>query len=58
MLVTFISSFNELVIEKRSYACGLFLIMASKRITLSKDTMSKDKNQSWIPRDLHWMEEE
>jgi hypothetical protein len=36
---------------------NLFLIMASKRIMLWKDTMSRDKTQSWLPRDLHWMEE-
>jgi hypothetical protein len=27
--------------------------MASKRITLWKDTMSRDKTRSWLPRDLH-----
>jgi hypothetical protein len=31
--------------------------MASKRIILWKETMSRDKTQSWLPRDLHWMEE-
>jgi hypothetical protein len=31
--------------------------MASKRIILWKDTMSRDKNRSWLPRDLHWMED-
>jgi hypothetical protein len=31
--------------------------MASKKITSWKDTMSRDKNRSWIPRDLHLMEE-
>jgi hypothetical protein len=49
--------FNELAIEKRIYARRLSLIMASKRIMLWKETMSRDKTQSWIPRDLHWMEE-
>jgi hypothetical protein len=57
MLVTSVSFFNELATEKRNYARGLFLIMASKRIMLWKDTMSRDKTRSWLPRDLHWMEE-
>jgi hypothetical protein len=57
MLVTSVSFFNELSIEKRNYARRLSLIMASKRITLWKDTMSRDKTRSWIPRDIHWMEE-
>jgi hypothetical protein len=57
MLVTSVSFFNELATEKRNYARRLFLIMASKRITLWKDTMSRDKTWSWLPRDLHWMEE-
>jgi hypothetical protein len=58
MLITSISFFNELSTEKRNYARGLFLIMDSKRITLWKDTMSRDKTRSWLPRDLHWMEEQ
>jgi hypothetical protein len=53
MLVTSVSFFNDLAIEKRNYAHGLSLIMASKSITLWKDTMSRDKTQSWLPRDLH-----
>jgi hypothetical protein len=53
MLIAFVSFFNNLVIEKRNYARGLFLIMASKRIMLWKDTMSKAKTRSWLPRDLH-----
>jgi hypothetical protein len=57
MLVTSVSFFNELATEKRNYARGLSLIMASKRIMLWKDTMSRDKTRSWLPRDLHWMEE-
>jgi hypothetical protein len=57
MLMTFVSFFNRISIEKRSYARGFFLIMASKRIIFSKDTMSRDKPQTWLPRDLHWMED-
>jgi hypothetical protein len=57
MPVTSISFFNEPATEKRNYAHRLFSIMASKRITLWKDTMSRDKTRSWLPRDLHWMEE-
>jgi hypothetical protein len=53
MLVTFVSFFNELGIEKRNYAHGLSLIMASKRIMFWKDTMSRDKTRSWLPRDIH-----
>jgi hypothetical protein len=52
-----ISFFNDPSIEKRNYACRLSVIMASKRITLWKDTMSRDNNRSWLPRDLYWMEE-
>jgi hypothetical protein len=48
-----VSFFNELATEKRNYARGCFLIMASKRIMLWKDTMSRDKTRSWLPRDLH-----
>ena len=57
MLKTSVSFFNELATEKRNYARGLYLIMASKRITLWKDTMSRDKTRSWLPRDLRRMEE-
>jgi hypothetical protein len=56
ILKSFVSFFNELAIEKRNYARGLFLIMASKKIMLSKDTTSRDKTWSWLPTDLHWME--
>jgi hypothetical protein len=58
MLVTSVSFFNELSTEKRNYSCDLFLIMASKRIILWKENMSRDKTWSWLTRDLHWMEEE
>jgi hypothetical protein len=52
---TLVSFFNELEIRK---SCStLFLIMASKRTILWKDTMSRDKTQSWLPIDLHLMEE-
>jgi hypothetical protein len=34
MLMASVSFFNDLSTEKRNCACGLFLIMASKRITL------------------------
>ena len=57
MLIDFVLFFNELATEKRNYARGGFLIMASKRIMLWKDTMSRDKTGSWLPRDLHQMEE-
>jgi hypothetical protein len=57
MLRTSVSFFNELAIEKKNYARGWFLIMASKRIMLWKGTMSRDKTHSGIPRDLHRMEE-
>jgi hypothetical protein len=52
-----VSFFNELATEKRNYAHRICLIMASKRITLWKDTMSRDKTWSWLPRDLCWMED-
>jgi hypothetical protein len=58
MLIASVSFFNELSTEKRNYAHDLFLIMASKRIMLWKEYMSRDKTQSWLPRDLHWMEEQ
>jgi hypothetical protein len=57
MLKTPVSFFNELATEKRNYARDCVLIMASKRITLWMDTMSRDKTQSWIPRDLRRMED-
>jgi hypothetical protein len=57
MLVASVSFFNELSIEKKNCARGCFLIMASERIMLWKGTMSRDKTQSWLPRDLRWMEE-
>jgi hypothetical protein len=57
MLGTSISFFNEIATEKINYDWDLFLIMASKKITLWKNTTSRDKTQSWIPRYLHWMED-
>ena len=57
MLSASISFFNEIAKKKRNYARGFFLIMASKRIMLWKDTMSRDKTWSWLLGDLHWMEE-
>jgi hypothetical protein len=57
MLRASVSFFNELATEKRNYARGFFLIMASKRIMLWKDTMSRDKTRSWPPGDLRWMED-
>jgi hypothetical protein len=57
MLRAFVSFFNELATEKRNYSRGFIRIMASKRIMLWKDTMSRDKTRSWLPRDLRWMEE-
>jgi hypothetical protein len=57
MLMTPISFFNELAIERKNCACGPSLIMASKSIRLWKDTMSRDKTRSWLPRDIHEMEE-
>jgi hypothetical protein len=58
--VASVSFFNELSTEKRNYARDLFFFndcMASKRIMLWKDTMSRDKTRSWLPRDLRRMEE-
>jgi hypothetical protein len=52
MLVAFVSFFNELSIEKKTMLVT-FLIMASKRIMRWKEYMSRDKRQSWLPRDLH-----
>jgi hypothetical protein len=52
MLRTSVSFFNELSTVKRNYARGCFLIMASKRIMLWKGTISRDKTQSGLPRDL------
>jgi hypothetical protein len=46
MLKAFISFFNELSKERKNYARRLFLIMASKRMMLWKDTMSRDKTWS------------
>jgi hypothetical protein len=46
-----VSFFNELQIKK-PFSKLLFLIMASKRTMLWKDTMSRDKTLSWFPRDL------
>jgi hypothetical protein len=51
-----VSFFNELEIKKPC-SKSLFLIMDSKRTMLWKDTMSRDKTRSWLPRDLHLMEE-
>jgi len=51
--VTSISFFNEISTKKRNYAHGPSLIMASRRITLWKDTMSREKTRSWLPRDIH-----
>jgi hypothetical protein len=34
MLKDFVSFFNELDTEKKNYACGFSLIMASKRIMI------------------------
>jgi hypothetical protein len=50
-----VSFFNEL--EIREPCSSLFLITASKRKILWKDTMSRDKTRSWLPRDLHLTEE-
>jgi hypothetical protein len=57
MLKASISFFSEIATEKKNYARGFSLIMASKRIVLWKDTMSRDKTRSWLPRDLRWMED-
>ena len=57
VLVASISFFNELATEKRNYARGCFLIMDSERIMIWKGTMSREKTWSWLPRDLHRMEE-
>jgi hypothetical protein len=57
MLKTFVSFFDEISIEKRNYAHGFVLIVAFERITLWKDTISRDKTRSWPPGDLCWMED-
>jgi hypothetical protein len=57
MLKAYVIFFNEFATKKRNYAHSFFLIMASKRIMVWQETMSRDKNRSWIPRDFHWMEE-
>jgi hypothetical protein len=51
MLTAFVSFFNELATKKKNYAHGFFFIMASKRKMLWKEYMSRDKRQSWLPRD-------
>jgi hypothetical protein len=58
MIVASFSFFNELSIKNQNYSRDLSLFMASKRITLWKDTMSRDETRSWLPRYFHWMEEQ
>jgi hypothetical protein len=53
MLKAYVSFFNEIATKNKNCARGLSLIMASKRITLWQDTMSRDKTRSWLPRDIH-----
>jgi hypothetical protein len=57
MLRASVSFFNKLATEKINYACGFFLIIVFERITLWKDTMSRDKTQSWLLGYLRWMED-
>jgi hypothetical protein len=49
---TFVSFFNDLDIEMGTMLVAIILIMASKRIILQKEYMSRDKPRSWLPRDL------
>ena len=58
MLKASVSFFNEIATEKRNYARGCFLIMASERIMLWKGTMSRDKTWSWILKDICQMEDD
>jgi hypothetical protein len=53
MLKTYVSFFNKLSTEKKNYTQNLSLIMASKRIMLWKEYMSREKHQPWLPGDLH-----
>jgi hypothetical protein len=43
--------------QRRKTILKVCLIMDSKRTLLQKDTMSRDKTRSWLPRGLHWKEE-
>jgi hypothetical protein len=49
---TSVSFFNELDTEMGTMLVAIILIMASKRIILWKEYMSRDKPRSWLPRDL------
>jgi hypothetical protein len=48
---------TRLLQRRKNYPRMNFLIMDSKRTMLWNDTMSRDKNRSWLPRGLHWKEE-
>jgi hypothetical protein len=67
-----VSFFNELEIRKpcsktvslfnglqmiKPFSKLLFLIMASKRKIIWKDTMSRDKTRSWLPINLELTDE-
>ena len=50
---TFVSFFNEIDTEMGTMLVAIILIMASKRIILWKEYMSRDKPQSWLPIYIH-----
>jgi hypothetical protein len=54
---TSVSFFNEVALETQKTILEVFLIMDTKRIMLWKETISRDKTRSWLPRDLRWKEE-
>jgi hypothetical protein len=55
---TSVSFFKRLPQRCKNYPQRpLFLIMDSKRTMLRKETMSREKTRSWLPRGLHWKEE-
>jgi hypothetical protein len=54
---TSVSFFNEVSSEMQKLSSEVFLIMDSKRTMLRKETMSREKTRSWLPRGLHLKEE-
>jgi hypothetical protein len=54
---TSVSFFNEVASEIKKNILGVFLSMDTKRTMLRKETMSRDKTWSWLPRGFHWKEE-
>jgi hypothetical protein len=55
---TTVSFFNDLDTEMGTMLVDSILIMASKRIILWKEYMSRDKHRSWLPRYLRETEEQ